>query len=127
MRFEPNALLAVTTGCSLGVLIGSAAIFGEPGQLLKYVLTAVAVTLAYIPLNNWMRKRMNQPMRPLINLESQMSAMWCNLFPAVVGLAAFIPVIWMGHNYGLLIVIASVWFAGTVSSALLAHKLNKAS
>lgn len=122
MRFEPNALLAATTGCALGVLIGSAAIFGEAGMLLKYVLIAVVVTAAYIPLKNWMRKRAGQTARPLIHLESQMSAMWSNVFPAVIGLAAFIPVIWMGHDYGLLIVIASVWFAGTVDSAIAARK-----
>ncbi|MEG1453288.1 hypothetical protein [Brevundimonas sp.] len=122
MRFEPNALLAVTTGCALGVLIGSAAIFGEAGQLLKYVLIAIVVTALYVPLNSWMKKRAGQQVRPLIHLESQVSAMWSNMFPAVIALAAFIPVIWMGHDYGLLIVIASVWFAGTVASALAARK-----
>lgn len=125
MRLEPNALLALTTGSSLGVLISSAAIFGEPGNILKYVAIAVVVTALYIPLNNYMRKRIGQPVRPLIHLESERSAMWSNIFPAVVTAAAFIPVIWMGHDYGLLIVIASVWFAGTLSSAIVAHKAQQ--
>lgn len=122
MRLEPNALLALATGCAMGVLICSAAIFGEQGHLLKYLISTVAVTAAYIPLDNWRRRRANQPARPLINLESTRSAMWSNLYPAAIGIAAFIPLFQPNKDYGLLIVIAAVWFAMTVNSALMARK-----
>lgn len=122
MRLEPNAVLALSTGCSLGMLIGSATIFGEPNLMLKYIIIAVVVTALYIPLNNWMRKRSGQAVRPLIHLESPVSPLWANIFPGVIALTAFIPVIWMGHDYGLLVLIATIWFAGTLSSAMAARK-----
>lgn len=125
MRLEPNALLAATTGCSLGLLIGSATIFGEPGQLLKYLLIAVIVTAAFPPLNNFARGRMGLKPTTIVTLESSRSAMWATLYPAMITLMALIPLFWSGHDYGLLIIIAAVWFGGTISSAIVAHKQAK--
>lgn len=122
MRMEPNALLAVTTGCSLGLLIASATMFGEPGLLLKYVLTAIVVTATFPLLNAFMRRRMGLPNRPIITLESTNSAMWATLYPAMVTLLALIPMFWTGRDFGLLIIIASVWFGGTLGSAIMARR-----
>lgn len=122
MRLEPNALLAITSGCSLALLIGSASIFGLPGQLLKYVIIAVVVSVAYPPMNAFMRRRMGQQPTSIVTLESERSAMWATLFPAMITLMALVPIIWSGHDYGLLIIVASVFFGGTVGSALNARK-----
>jgi len=122
MRLEPNALLAVTTGCSLGVLIGSAAIFGAPGLLLKYVIIAVIVTAAFPPLNAIMRRRMGLPTTKIITLESERSAMWATLYPAMITLLAIVPLIFSGRDYGILIIVGAGWFGGTISSALLERK-----
>jgi hypothetical protein len=48
-------------------------------------------------------------------------AAWASLFPMVVILCAAIPVFWPGPDYGLLIIIAAVWFGVTVESALKAR------
>ncbi len=122
MRLEPNALLAVTTGCSLGLLIGSAAIFGEPGLLLKYVLIAIVVTAVFPPMNNFMRRRMGLPTNAIITLESPKSALWATLYPGMITLLALIPMFWTGRDFGLLVIIGAVWFGGTISSALVARK-----
>lgn len=124
MRFEPNTLLAITTGCAMGMLIGSASIFGEEGLLLKYVLTTILVVACYVPLNGWMLKRMGRPALPLIRLDSPHSAMWANIYPGLIGILAFVPLIFAGKDFGLMVVIAAVWFAITVGSALNARKAS---
>ena len=40
----------------------------------------------------------------------------------MVILSAAIPVFWPGHDYGLLIIIAALWFGVTVESALKARQ-----
>lgn len=122
MRLEPNALLAVTTGCSLGLLIGSAAIFGEPGNLFKYLVIAIVVAAICQPLKKLMQRRMNVAPSAIITLESPRSAMWATLYPAAITLMALIPMFWTGHDYGLLVIIAAVWFGTTINSALVARK-----
>lgn len=44
------------------------------------------------------------------------------LFPMLLILAAGIPILWPGHDYGLLIIIAAVWFGVTAESAVKARR-----
>lgn len=121
-RIEPNLLLAAVTALPLALLITTAALFGEPGQLIKYVATAIIVPLAFVPLNKMMTKRMGMARPPMIHPEAASTAVWASIFPALIFLAAAIPIFFPGHDYGLLVVIASVFFAGTVDSAIKARR-----
>ncbi len=121
-RFEPNLLLAAATAVPLALLIATATLFGEPGQLLKYALTAVIVPLAFVPLNALFSKKMGYARPPMIHPEAASTAVWASVFPALIFLGACVPVVFPGHDYGLLVVIASVFFAGTVESAIKAAR-----
>lgn len=121
-RIEPNLLLAVTTAIPLALLVATASLFGAPGQLLKYVMLAVLVPAAFVPLNALMAKRMGTRRPPMIHPDAASTAVWASLFPALIILAAGVPVIFPGHDYGLLIIIAAVFFGGTVESAIKARQ-----
>ena len=121
-RIEPNLLLAVATAIPLILLIATATLFGEPGQLLKYVVVAVIVPVAFVPMNAVMRAKMGWVRPPMIHPQAASTAVWASLFPALIILAASIPLVFPGHDYGLLIIIAAVFFAGTVESAIKAAR-----
>lgn len=121
-RIEPNLLLALTTAMPLALLIATAALFGEPGQLLKYVLIAVIVPAVFVPMNAMFTRRMGWRRPPMIHPDAASTAVWASLFPALIILMAGVPVFFPGHDYGLLIIIAAVFFGGTVESALKAAR-----
>nr|WP_312294249.1 hypothetical protein [Brevundimonas diminuta] len=121
-RIEPNLLLAITTAFPLVLLIATATLFGAPGQLVKYLVIAVLVPAAFVPLNSMMAKRMGAQRSPMIHPETASTAVWASLFPALIILAAGVPVVFPGHDYGLLIIIAAIFFGGTVESAIKAAR-----
>jgi len=121
-RIEPNLLLAITTAFPLILLIATATLFGAPGQLLKYLVIAVIVPAAFVPLNAIMRAKMGWTRPPMIHPQAASTAVWASLFPALIILAAGVPLVFPGHDYGLLIIIAAVFFAGTVESAIKAAR-----
>ena len=121
-RLEPNALLALSTGVALALLLMTASLFGEPGNTLKYVLMAVLCSILFVVLNGILAKRMGTQRPPMIHPEAASTAVWASLFPLLLILAAAIPVFFPGHDYGLLIVIGSIWFGVTVESALKARQ-----
>jgi len=51
-----------------------------------------------------------------------MSILWASSFPGLVMVMAAIPFLVRGHDYGLLVVIASIMFGITVDSAMKALK-----
>lgn len=121
-RIEPNFLLALTTAIPLALLIAAAALFGKPGQLPKYVIIAILVPAAFVPLNAMMTRRLGMRRPPMIHPDAASTAAWASLFPALIILAAGVPVFFPGHDYGLLIIIAAVFFGGTVESAIKAAR-----
>ena len=121
-RIEPNLLLAITTGIALLLLILTASVFGQTGGAVKYALLVLVVVVAFIPLNAMLRKRMGWDRPPMIHAGAASTAAWASLFPMMVILSAAIPVFWPGHDYGLLIIIAALWFGVTVESALKARQ-----
>lgn len=118
---EPNLLLTVSTALALALLISTSVLFGEPGQTLKYVITAVVCPILFVVLNGWWKKRRGAVTVPMVHRGAPGTAVWASLFPALLLLGAAIPVFFPGHDYGLLIVIASVWFAATLESAVVAR------
>ena len=122
-RLEPNILLALSTGVALTLLIVTASTFGEPGNALKYVISAVLCSALFIALNGWMARLMKRPTpQPMISATNPATAVWAGLFPLLVMLAAAAPVFFSGHDYGLLVIMASVLFGGTVDSAVRANR-----
>ena len=54
--------------------------------------------------------------------EAASTAVWASLFPLALILGAAVPVFFPGHDYGLLVIIAAVWFGVTVQSAIKARQ-----
>nr|WP_316628268.1 hypothetical protein [uncultured Brevundimonas sp.] len=122
-RIEPNALLALSTGVALALLVMTASVFGAPGNTLKYVLSAVICAGAFVLLNGRMARMMKRPaVRPMIDADAPGTAVWSGLFPLMVIAMACAPVFFAGHDYGLLVIIASVVFGATVDSAVRANR-----
>ena len=122
-RIEPNLLLAISTAFSLALVLMTTSLFGVQGVWLRNLLMVVICTGGFVLLNPLMLKAMKiTPRPPLIHPDSPGTALWGSLFPMLVLLSAAIPIFWPGHDYGLLIIIASVWFAATVESAIKAAR-----
>ena len=121
-RIEPNLLLALATAVPLALLVATASLFGEPGNTLKYVLMAVLCSVMFVVLNGLLAKRMGTQRPPMIHPEAASTAIWASLFPLLLILGAAIPVFFPGFDYGLLIVIGSIWFGVTVESAIKARQ-----
>jgi len=122
-RIEPNILLAVSTGVALILLVMTAATFGEPGNTAKYVASAVICAGLFVALNGRMARIMKRPTpQPMIHADAPGTAVWSGLFPLMVMAAAAVPVFFAGHDYGLLVIIASVLFGATVDAAIRANR-----
>lgn len=121
-RIEPNLLLALATAVPLALLVATASLFGEPGNTLKYVLLAVICTALFVVFNGMMTKRMGTQRPPMIHPEAASTAVWASLFPLLLIFAAAVPVFFPGFDYGLLVIIGTVWFGVTVESAIKARQ-----
>ena len=122
-RFEPNLLLAVSTAFALALVIMTASLFGAPGTTLRNVLLAVICAGGFVLLNPMAQRMMKAPARPpMIHPDSPGTALWAGLFPMLVIVAAALPIFWPGKDYGLLVLIAAIWFGVTVESALKARR-----
>ncbi len=121
-RLEPNLLLAITTGFALILVALTASVYGA-GEPLRNLALAVICPVGFVLLNPILMRTMKRPPRtPMIHPDSPGTATWATLFPMVVVLCAAIPVFWPGPDYGLLVVIAAVWFGVTVESAIKARR-----
>ena len=121
-RLEPNLLLAVTTGFALVLVTLTVSVYGA-GEPLRNLVLAVICAAGFVLLNPILMRTMKSPPRPpLIHPDSRGMTALAGLFPMVVIVCAAIPVFWPGPDYGLLIIIAAVWFGVTVESALKARR-----
>jgi len=73
-RIEPNLLLAVATAIPLILLIATATLFGAPGQLVKYLVIAVIVPVAFVPMNAVMRRKRGWIRPPMIHPQGASTA-----------------------------------------------------
>lgn len=119
---EPNLLLALSTALALALLVATASLFGEPGLTLKYVIIALMCPVLFVVINGWWKKRRGVATTAMVHRNAPATAVWASIFPALLMLGAAIPVFFPGHDYGILIVIASVWFGATLESAIKARK-----
>lgn len=124
-RFELNLLLAISTAFALALVLMTTIVFGPPQALLRNPLMAIICAGGFVLLNPIMLKAMKiAPRPPLVHRDSPSSLLWAGLFPLLVMASAAVPIFWPGHDYGLLVIIASVWFGATVESALKASRLG---
>jgi hypothetical protein len=122
-RIEPNLLLAITTGLALTLVIITTVVYGPPVGLVRNPLLAVICAGGYVLMNPMMLRMMKiAPRPPLIHPDAPGTAVWAALFPLMVIASAAVPVFWPGHDYGLLVIIASIWFGTTAESALKARR-----
>lgn len=118
----PNRLLAITTGTAYALQVLTTSVYGRTDQTLKYVLLALLVPALFVLMNGWLLKRMGRAPLPLVHPDAPGTVMWALVFPLLTLIGAAIPVFVSGHDYGILIVIAGVWFGLTVQSALAARE-----
>lgn len=122
-RIDPNVLLAFSTGVGLVLLIMTASAFGEPGNGPKYVISAAICSILFVALNGSSARLMKRPPpQPMIHKDTPATAVWAGLFPLAMIIAAAAPVFLPGRDYGLLIIIAAVWFGVTADSAVRANR-----
>lgn len=124
MKTEPNLLVAALTACALGVLVISTSLFGGPEATLRYVAVAfgsVAIFLAFSRMMLRMRRRVS---RPLIRPDAPATGLWLIVFPLVVLATAALPLIAPRADYTLTILIAAIWTAVTLQSALAARRAS---
>lgn len=122
IRIEPNLLLAVTTGVAVALLVTTASVFGEQGQAMKYIILVGLCSAGFVVLNGLWSRRLNLRRPPMVHAGAASTAVWASLFPLMVILAAAVPLVFPGHDYGLLVIIAAVWLGVTVESALKARQ-----
>lgn len=121
-RLEPNLLLALTCVTTLALLMLTATVFGLPGGAIKYPLMAAICIIAFIIGNGLMQRQMKRTTPPMISHDNPRSAAWAGFFPMLLMIFAGVPVFWSGHDYGLLVIIASVMTGLTIESAIKARK-----
>ena len=122
-RIEPNLLLALCTGLALLLVLMTTILYGPAISLVRNPLMAVICAGGFVLLNPPMLRMMRiAPRPPLIYPGSVSTMVWATLFPLLVIAAAAVPVVWPGHDYGLLVIIASVWFGATLESAIKASR-----
>jgi hypothetical protein len=122
-HLEPNLLLAVTTGFALLLVVITTIVYGPPVGLIRNPLMAIICAGGFVLLNPVLLRMMRiTPRPPLIHPDSPSTAAWATVFPMLVIAAAAVPVFWPGHDYGLLVIITSVWFGATAESALKASR-----
>jgi hypothetical protein len=122
-RLEPNLLLAITTGFALLLVVITATVYGPPIGLIRNPLLAIICAGGFVLLNPLMLRMLKiAPRPPLIHPDSPGTAAWASIFPMLVIAGAAIPVFWPGPDYGLLVLIASIWFGATAESAIKASR-----
>jgi len=113
----------MTTGFGLLLVVITTIVYGPPAALLRNPLLAIICAGGFVLLNPMMLRMMKiAPRPPLIHPDSRGTAAWATIFPMLVIAAAAIPVFWPGPDYGLLVIVAAVWFGATVESALKASR-----
>jgi hypothetical protein len=122
-RIEPNLLLALSTGLALLLVLMTTIVYGPPIGLIRNPLLAVICAGGFVLLNPILLRMMKfGPRPPMIDRASPGTAVWAALFPLAVMFAAAVPIVWPGRDYGLLVIIAAVWFGVTAESAIKASR-----
>lgn len=123
-RLEPNLLLAITCVMTLALLLLTGSLYGVAGGAIKYPLMAAICIIAFIIGNSLMARRLKRVSPPMISVDSPRTVAWAGILPMLLMIFAGIPVFWPGHDYGLLVIIASVMTGLTIESALKARQVG---
>lgn len=124
-RLEPNLLLAISTAFAVGLVLVTTSLYGPESSGLRNILMVIICAGAFVLLNPMVQRLMKMPKRPpMIHPDSPGTAIWAAIFPLAIMIAAAVPVFWPGNDYGLLVIIVSIWFGVTIESALKARGLR---
>lgn len=121
-RIEPNLLLAVTTAIALALMLATTSLYGHPDGAIRYPIMAVLCSGAYVVLNGWVLRRMNRTTPPMVHADAPSTAVWATLFPLAIILGSAIPLFFPARDYGLLIIIGSIFLGVTIESAIKARR-----
>ena len=122
-RIEPNLLLALSTGLALVLVVVTTSFYGASVQLARNLALAGICSIGFVLLNPLLQRGVKaRPRPPMIHPASPGTTAWAGLFPMGVIAAAALPIFWPGHDYGLLVIIAAVWFGVTLESAIKASR-----
>jgi len=117
-RLDANQLLALSTGFALIVLVLAAAINAPEGRALRYPVLGVVCSVAYVVLNSLWARRTGIRRPPMIHQDSPGTAVWSSLFPLGILIAAAVPFLFPGVDFGLLVIIGAIFFGVTMESAI---------
>ncbi|MDZ4364097.1 hypothetical protein [Brevundimonas sp.] len=120
-RIEPNLLLAVTTAIALALMLMTTSLYGPPDGAIRYPVMAVVCSGLYVMLNGVVLRRMKRTTPPMIHEDAPATAVWASLFPLAIILGAGIPLFFPANDYGLMIIIGSIFLGVTIESALKAR------
>jgi hypothetical protein len=121
-RLDANVLLAVTTLSSFILLIMTATVFAPSEPWWRYGLMGLITVLAYSLMSPMLERLMKREAQPLVSPEAPSSLAWSAIYPGVILLAALAPIVWTGIDYGLVLIVAGVWFGTTLRSAMVSVK-----
>lgn len=119
---NPNLLLLITTVTAYALQVMTSSVYGQPDQAVKYVALALVCPMLFLVLNGWMMKRQGRQALPLVRSDAPSSALWAGIFPLLILICAAVPVMVPGHDYGILVVVTSVWVGVVLQSALAARR-----
>ena len=116
-RLDPNVLLALTTFSALLLLILTATVYSEPEPWWRYLAVAAVVAPLYLLMSRYVGGWFRSDQPALIVPDNPATAAWAALFPLLILIASAAPLVWRGIDYGLVVIIAALWFGITIRSA----------
>ncbi|MCZ8086495.1 MAG: hypothetical protein ACK5WW_02835 [Brevundimonas sp.] len=123
-RLDANQLLALSTGLALIVLVLAAAINAPEGKPLRYPVLGVVCSVAYVVLSAFWTRRTGVRRPPMIHPDTPGAAVWSSLFPLGILIAAAVPFLFPGLDFGLLVIIGAIFFGVTMESAIKAARMG---
>jgi hypothetical protein len=112
-----NLLVALSTGFALALLVVSATAYASPELKWRYVALAPAVLIVYLLMKRILLKN-RFPRRPLVDPESPISVGLAGLLPLIILLCAGATILWPGRDFGLAVIVGTIWFGLTVEGVL---------
>jgi hypothetical protein len=119
--FQVNLLVAISTGFALALLVLTATVYASPALKWRYVALAPAVLIVYLLLKRLLLKN-RFPRRPLVDWESPLSVGLAGLLPLIIILCAGAAAFWPGRDFGLAVIVGTIWFGLTIEGVLDSRK-----
>jgi len=122
LRTEPNLLAAGVSLLALAALVISATLYGGGESPLLYPAIALVVIALGLAVNRMLMRMRNRRSRPLVAPDRPGLGLVLLFFPLVILASAAMPLIAPGADYTFMVVIAAIWTAVTIQSAVAARR-----